>query len=203
MNTKLKGTFKEEIHGLHLRWNLARILLFPLPDFVGNRLRAKILRLSGFRIGKGCSIFGRPRLIGDGKLHQKLSVGCECLIGSNCFIDLAGPVTIGNQVGVGTEVMLITGAHEIGNPTNRLGVLMPQPIVIEDGVWLGARCTVLPGVTVGRGAVVAAGAVVAKDVEPNALVGGVPARVLRFLDDDAQRRGAESESEPIISPVMG
>ncbi len=174
---------KEELYGLHMRWILARILLFPLPAYVGSRIRVKTLTLLGFRIGVGSSMWGLPQLIGSGKLHQKLSVGRHSLFNVDCFFDLAGPITIGNQVVLGPQVMLITGAHEIGDPACRLGILTPQPIFIEDGAWLGARCTILPGVTIGAGAVVASGAVVTRDVAPNTLVGGVPARMMRYLDD--------------------
>ena len=130
-------------------------------------------------------MYGTPQLIGGGKLQQKLSVGRQCLLSVEVFFDLAGPITLGNQVFIGPQVMLITGAHEIGEPARRLGRLSPQPIVIEDGAWLGARCTILPGVTIGAGAVVAAGAVVTKDVAPNTLVGGVPARAMRRLADNS------------------
>jgi acetyltransferase-like isoleucine patch superfamily enzyme len=77
--------------------------------------------------------------------------------------------------------MLITGAHQIGDEYQRARDLNPEPINIEEGVWLGARCIILPGVTVGRGAVVAAGAIVTKDVPPNKLVAGVPAKVIKSL----------------------
>ena len=81
-------------------------------------------------------------------------------------------------------VIIITDDHEIGPPWHRCGDRVARPVVIEDGVWIGARVTLLPGVTIGRGSVVAAGAVVNKDVPPNTLVGGVPARILRTLPGD-------------------
>ncbi|MGB5061580.1 MAG: acyltransferase [Candidatus Promineifilaceae bacterium] len=182
MLQKLLSVAREEMYGLHPRWLLARILLFPLPPYVGSRLRVALLRLLGFHIGLGASMWGLPKLIGSGKLHQKLTIGHHSLFNIDCFIDLAAPIAIGSQVVLGPQVTLITGAHEIGDASCRLGLLVPQPIVIGDGAWLGARCTILPGVTIGAGAVVAAGAVVTKDVPPNTLVGGVPAKVMRLLD---------------------
>ncbi|MFC5535793.1 acyltransferase [Rhodocytophaga aerolata] len=64
---------------------------------------------------------------------------------------------------------------------NRATPEKPAPVIIEDNVWLATRCTILKGVTIGKGAVVAAGAVVTKDVPPYTLVGGVPAKVIRYL----------------------
>lgn len=187
MFAELAGVVDEELYGLHLRWNLARISLFPLPVFVGSRLRVKILNVFGYRIGKGSTMWGLPRLIGSGKLHQKLMVGHHCLFNVDCFFDLASSITLGNQVVLGPEVMLITGGHEIGSRARRAGVLEPKPIVIGDGAWLGARCTILPGVTIGAGAVVAAGAVVNRDVAPNTIVGGVPARIIRSLENNPRQ----------------
>jgi acetyltransferase-like isoleucine patch superfamily enzyme len=196
--TKVFNILQEELYGLHLRWLLVRILLFPLPPFVGSRLRVKVLNLFGFHIGAGSSMWGLPKLIGSGKLHQKLIVGQHSLFNVDCFLDLAGPITIGNQVILGPQVMLTTGAHKIGEATTRAGELSPRPIVVEDGAWLGARCTVLPGVTIGRGAVVAAGAVVNKDVACNTLVGGVPAKVIRHLDEGHDKYQPASELEAIV-----
>jgi len=181
MIRKLLGIVREELYGLHIRWIIARILLFPLPPYVGSRLRAKLLRFLGFQIGDGVSFLGLPRIIGS-DIQKKLIIDHHALFNVDCFFDVAAPIYIHNHATLGPEVMLITGAHEIGDPTYRLGLLVPQPIVIEEGAWLGARCTVLPGVTIGAGAVVAAGAVVTKDVAPNTLVGGVPAKLMRHLD---------------------
>jgi acetyltransferase-like isoleucine patch superfamily enzyme len=79
-------------------------------------------------------------------------------------------------------VLLLTGGHVIGPPGRRAAELTCEPIVVGTGAWLGARVTVLPGVTIGDGAVVAAGAVVTRDVAPHTVVAGVPARHLNDLD---------------------
>jgi maltose O-acetyltransferase len=78
--------------------------------------------------------------------------------------------------------MLLTSSHHIGNQIHRAGPLTTAPVIIENGTWIGARSVVLPGVTVGAGSVVASGAIVTRNVPPNTLVGGVPARVLRTID---------------------
>ena len=84
--------------------------------------------------------------------------------------------------GLGHDCLFLTVDHEVGPPWRRAGWSTHQPIVIGDGVWLASRVTVLPGVTIGNGAVVAAGALVASNVPPHTMVGGVPARLLRKLD---------------------
>ncbi|MGH9270655.1 MAG: acyltransferase, partial [Ilumatobacteraceae bacterium] len=104
-------------------------------------------------------------------------------INTPCAICLDGPVTIGSGVLICHDTVLATGDHEVGPSTERGGRLIPQPIVIEDGAWIGARSLVLRGVTIGRGAVVGAGSVVVHDVPANAVVAGVPARVLRSLEN--------------------
>ena len=197
--TKLPSIIREELYGLHPRWLLARILLFPFSSFVGSRLRVKLLNLLGFRIGAGSAMWGLPRLIGSGNIHEKLTVGHHSLFNVDCFFDLAAPITIGNQVSLGPQVMLITGTHNIGATASRSGALTPQPIIIEDGAWLGARCIILPGIAIGSGAVVAAGAVVTKDVMPNTLVAGVPAREIRRLNEGPVATELYTKTTPIMN----
>lgn len=172
----------EELGTFHLRLVIVRFLAFFLPVNVGNRLRLRLLRLSGFRIGKSGMIMGMPTIVGQGNIYEKLQIGNGCIFNMGCYFDLAAPITIGHNVGVGNEALLLTGSHQTADSHRRVGNLIASPIVIQDGVWLGARCIVLPGVTIGKGAVVAAGAVVTKNVPPNSLVAGVPARVIRELD---------------------
>ena len=180
---KIKKIFSEELGELHLKLLLARLFLILLPPFVGGRLRTLILKWVGFRIGRGTLFFNLPTLVGGGSIYERLDIGEQCLVSIDCYFDLADKITIGNRVGISPHCMLMTGNHDTNNPYNRVGELLPGQIQIGDGVWLGTRCTILPGVTIGEGAVVAAGAVVTKDVEPNALVAGVPARVVRYLQN--------------------
>jgi maltose O-acetyltransferase len=78
---------------------------------------------------------------------------------------------------VEAAVTFITAKHQIGEATQRAGAMRGASIVVGDGAWVGANATILPGVSVGRGAVVAAGAVVSRDVPPNVIVAGVPAKI--------------------------
>lgn len=161
---------------------LAQGLCRLLPPYVGVRLRPRLLRAAGLRLGRGTTIWGALVLGGAHDPATMLSIGEECSINGGCTFDLAAPVRIGHNVSFGHDVLIVTAGHRIGPPGRRAGELEPAPVTIADGVWLGARSVVLPGVTIGAGSVVAAGAVVTRDVPPDVLVAGVPARVVRRYD---------------------
>lgn len=178
---KLAQLYREEFDGWHWRWLLAQCLLAPLPLHVGNRVRAYVMRLAGFDIGHGTVIWETPRITGTGDLYSRLHIGKFCWINVGTFFNLGSTITLGDRVGVGHEVMFLTETHDIGTPDRRTGPVVPMPIKVGAGVWIGARATILPGVTIGEGAVVAAGSLVTKDVPPNVLVAGVPAKVIKEL----------------------
>jgi len=102
-----------------------------------------------------------------------ITIGKNTIINRHCHLDGRGGLVIGDNVNVSSHALLVAGSHEVNDPGFH-GVA--RPIRIEDDAWLCTRCMVLGGVTVGRGAVVAAGAVVTRPVEPYAIVAGVPAR---------------------------
>jgi maltose O-acetyltransferase len=154
-----------------------------LPQNSFNRARTLLLRSLGLRLGATSLIAGALHITGSGPVRDLLSIGPGCYITGPLHIDLTAPVAIGARVYMGYEVMLITADHELGDSAQRCGRRVFRPICIEDGVWLGSRVVVLPGVRIGKGAVVAAGAVVTRDVPPNVLVGGVPAKFVRDLED--------------------
>lgn len=115
--------------------------------------------------------FGKNTRVGKGVF---INFGCT-------FLDQGG-ITIGDGVFIAPDVKILTEGHP-EEPTRRR-TLLTKPVVIGDGVWIGAGATILPGVTIGENAIVAAGAVVSRDVEPDTIVGGVPARVLRKIRRD-------------------
>ena len=140
------------------------------------RVRTLFLLLAGLKVNIRCQI--RPNVI---IRTNKLRLGRRSTLNYQCVVDNRAWVSIGDNVGVGIGVKLITSSHDMSNPASRAGEGKLAAIVIEDGVWVGSGATILAGVTVGRGAVVAAGAVVTKDVPANTVVGGVPAREIREL----------------------
>ncbi len=111
---------------------------------------------------------------------DEIRVGRNVFVNQNCtFYDLGG-LDIADDVLIGPNVSLITAGHPL-EPSQRRAVTIGRPIVIERNVWIAAGATVIGGVTVGENSVVAAGAVVTRDVPANSLVGGNPARVIRSI----------------------
>jgi maltose O-acetyltransferase len=110
-----------------------------------------------------------------GRNPQPMILGDNTIINRRCTLDGRGGLRLGNNVSISPEVMFITSQHLKDDPD--FGV-EDRPIVIEDYAWVGSRATLLPGVTIGKGAVVAACAVVARDVPPFTVVGGIPAKVI-------------------------
>ena len=148
-----------------------------LDNQASGRMRCGLLRLCGASIGRRCFVRG-------GLLIQEsfnLTLGDDVFINAGCCLDLSAPIVIGSRVQMAYQVTLITGGHAIGPHESRAGEHCPAPIYIGDGAWIGARAIILPGVTIGAGAVVAAGALVTKDVPPDTLVVGVPAQPVREL----------------------
>ena len=112
---------------------------------------------------------------------QNITIGKNVFINSgSCFQDQGG-IEIGDNVLIGQQVVLATLNHDL-LPQKRAN-MTPAPIKIGNGVWIGAHATVLAGVSVGNGAVVAAGAVVTKDVPANTVVGGVPAKIIKPIKE--------------------
>ena len=123
-----------------------------------------------------------------------LSIGDNSGVGINC--EIYGSVTIGSDVMMGPEVIIYTSGHRFERldiPMRMQGTSEPRPVVVGADVWIGRRAIILPGVKIGDGAVIGAGAVVTKSVPPYAVVGGVPAKVLKYRRED--RSGADDGAE--------
>jgi acetyltransferase-like isoleucine patch superfamily enzyme len=113
---------------------------------------------------------------------DEIRVGLNVFVNQNCtFYDLGG-LDIADDVMIGPNVSIITAGHPL-EPSQRRAITIGKPIVIERNVWIATGSTIIGGVTVGENSVVAAGSVVTKDVPPNTLVGGNPARVIRSIGD--------------------
>jgi len=149
--------------------------------------RKSILRILGARIDSSAMLYGGFEV----RSPQRLVIGYGSCVGHRATLDARGGLTIGSYVNISTEVMIWTAEHAWNEP-DFPGVF--QSVKIGDNVWLGPRCIILPGVTLGDGVVVAAGAVVTKDVLPYTLVGGVPAR---RIADRTRILNYNPASEPI------
>jgi len=113
---------------------------------------------------------------------RNIHIGKNVFINSGCHFQDQGGIYIGDHVLIGHNVVLATINHDL-NPYDRHNIY--KPIYIGNRVWIGANVVVTQGVTIGDGAVIAAGAVVNRDVPPNTVVGGVPAKILKHIDASA------------------
>lgn len=173
--------FREETEALHLKWRLAGGLAAMIPSGTGLRARPRIYRLAGVSVGARTVIAGSVHISGSGRPSQRLRIGSDCFINEGVWFNLGDDVTIEDGVAIGMECLVLTVTHELSGPSSRAGSTTTKPVSIQRGAWLGARVTLLPGVTVGFGSVIAAGSVVTTSIPPNVLAGGVPARVIRDL----------------------
>jgi acetyltransferase-like isoleucine patch superfamily enzyme len=145
-------------------------------------LEAGILVFHPENIVIGNDVYVGHRAILKGYHQGEMRIGDGTWIGQMCFLHSAGNITIGRNVGIGPGVMVLTSAHAEegrGKPILHSRIDF-APVLVEDDADLGVGSILLPGVTVGKGAQVGAGAVVAESVEPYAVVAGVPARRLRY-----------------------
>ncbi len=131
--------------------------------------RRFIYRLFGIKIGKGSTIHTRAVFYNI----SNIKIGEDTIIGEGAVLDGRANLTIGNHVDIASEVMIYNGQHDINDENFKATF---APVEIEDYVFMGPRAIILPGVKVGRGAVIGAGAVVTKDVEELSIVGGIPAK---------------------------
>ena len=131
--------------------------------------RLGVYRLSGIKIGRDSSFHWRARFFRPWKLR----IGNNTVIGNDAMLDARSGIEIGDNVSLSMGVWIWTLQHDPQSPTYEA---YGGPVRIEDYAWISTRVTILPGITIGKGAVVAAGGVVTKDVEPYTIVGGVPAK---------------------------
>lgn len=157
------------IYNLGPRW-------LPCSDFPLLRWTKWIryVVVKGFvrKCGRNVNIQNRARIGPSLEIGNNSGIGENCRIGSN--------TTIGNNVMMAPDVIICTENHKYTKESYEGWI--KKPVVIEDNVWIGYRVIILPGVRIGRNAIIGAGAVVTKDVPPYAIVGGVPAKVLKMRE---------------------
>lgn len=134
--------------------------------------------------GKNYRISNDLKLIGS---FSFLELGNQTEVNSECFLLAKDKIVIGNNSTLAYQTSILTSANPNG-PHNKLAAIYPKmtaPVIIGHDCWIGARVTILPGVTIGNYCVVAAGSVVTKDVPDYTVVAGIPARVVKKLDPKA------------------
>ncbi len=182
----MRSFFKDK-YGKPLRWGEASkkilnrfgsylldfelMLLRWVGHIPSHSVRRFFYRLSGMRIGKGSTIhmwaaFFDPR---------NIVVGEDTIIGDHAFLDGRGKIEIGSHTDIASSVMIYNSEHDLSDEGFKA---ISAPVKIGDYCFIGPRAIILPGVKIGKGAVVAAGAVVTKDVPDFQIVGGVPARLI-------------------------
>ncbi len=151
------------------------VLRFAALPIIPNSARWALLTACGLKLG--------TRRIAPGTLFTgpNVRIGRGSFVNTRCLFDAWSPITVGERCAIGPGVLFVTSTHQLHTHEQRAGTLHGEAITVEDGCWIGAGAILLPGVTVRAGTVVAAGAVVTRDCEPDRLYGGVPARELRQL----------------------
>lgn len=151
-------------------------------------VRALLTRLTGRVVDESVAVF--PPFYSE--FGKNLSLGKDVFINIGCRFQDTGGITIGDGTLIGHGSTLTTLNHAM--EPHRRADMTPAPVVIGRDVWLGASVTVVPGVTIGDGAVVGAGAVVTRDVPADAIVAGVPAKLVRMTGFNASRSEASIPS---------
>ncbi|WP_218079983.1 acyltransferase [Anthocerotibacter panamensis] len=160
--------------------------VLPTRDYLCNHVvshipvfewRMAAYRRLGLKVGVDSSI------LMSCEVHcvRGVTIGRNSVVNQHCYLDGRGGLTIGDNVNISPHTHLITGSHDVNGP-DFPG--LEEPILIQDHAWLCTRALILNGVTIGQGAVVAAGAVVTQSVPPFAIVGGVPARKIGERNPD-------------------
>lgn len=175
-------------------------------------LRARYYLRSAESLGSRVRLWGVPAVKNEGRLvigdrvritstiatfelgvgpEGTMEIGSNVLINYGCSFGATKLVRIGDRCNIGTQCILIDNAFHELDPDLRDVQPESQPVILERNVWLASRVIVLPGVTVGENSVIGAGSVVTKDIPPNVLAAGIPARVIRPIRGEAPARQQE------------
>jgi len=174
-----KGILSDDSEAYRLREAsfATKALLVPMNNSTDpTEIRNLLSQITGSIIDETTTVF-TPLYVNYGK---NTIIGKNVFINFDCvFLDLGG-ITIEDNVLIAPKVSLLTEGHPV-EPQNRQSLTV-APIRVKKNVWIGANATILPGVTIGENAVVAAGSIVNKDVPDNTIVGGIPAKIIKTIE---------------------
>lgn len=177
-------TYADELFQEAVRIGMELNMQYHTPE----EIREIMGKLTGKKIDDSFRLF--PPFYTD--FGKNITIGKDVFINSGCHFQDQGGIKVGDGVLIGHNVVLATINHDLDPKENRKNHY--APITIGTHVWIGSNATILPGVTLGDWAVVAAGAVVTQDVPPGAVVGGVPAKILKVIPEKSlQERTAMSK----------
>jgi maltose O-acetyltransferase len=175
MQNSLSAKIKRRLTAIYLEF-ITGFLWWCVGYIPSHHIRRFFYRLFGMQIGSGSTLHMMGRIYDP----RHITIGRDTIIGERFSLDgrkqlhnSAGGLEIGDHVDIASEVMIWTSQHDI---TDQKFAAIEQKVTIEDYVFIGPRAIILPGVTIGKGAIVAAAAVVTKDVAPLSVVAGVPAQ---------------------------
>lgn len=157
-------------------------IIFYLTNYIvsyfpSGNVRLLFLKIIGLKYSNPIRIYGKFEI----RNPWKIKIGKYTNIGHRCTLDGRGGITIGERVNISSEVMIWTWQHD--HRLKNFGIV-EKPVVIEDYCWISARAIILPGVTLGKGTVVAAGSIVTKDIPSYSIVGGIPAKIIGKRNSD-------------------
>lgn len=184
---KLYNASSKDIEKQHMRGLVQCDRFNRIPLWRAKSKQRALEKLIPSAKGRGLAVFA-PFYCEYG---VNIYVGDECFINYSCtFLDVS-PITLGNGVWIGANVVLATPNHPFiaeerlnaDYPDGRHDLEYSAPITIEDGCWICSGVTICGGVTIGKNSIVAAGSVVTRDIPPNSIAAGVPARVIRQIDE--------------------
>ena len=149
-----------------LYWISIRLLSF-IPSQIIRKLI--LIYLFNMKLSTKAVLYGNYKIL----KASNIEIGSNSVVGHNVMLDGRDGIKIGENVNISSEVMIWTNQHNYNDPNFKI---VGKKVTIEDFVWISARAIILPGVKIGRGAVISAGAIVTKNVEPFAIMAGIPAK---------------------------
>lgn len=158
-----------------IMWLVNRVFVGTEPRWFETKRRL-LNKLRNVNIGEN------TKIVGPITNTAKLTIGKNCWIGKNFIVNGNGDVTISDNCDVAPEVIINTGGHKIGDANRRAGEGITTNVTIGKGCWLCARSTIVNNVTIGNGCIILPCSCVGKDVPDNAMVGGVPAKIVKILE---------------------